>query len=247
MNAIWIQNISSYRFRPEAIKSAEHIIDLKIKRREFLLKKYGQPSLVSYGGTQNNFTQILLYEARAARYYWKKFSLLLPAWCNFPGRKARQKDIVNTLLDLGYHNVTHALIHILNKYDIFPAPALLHVAHKSKSAPLAYDLVEMFRADIAETEVLKFLRQKKKPLEELRQKDIGRFLARINRRLERKYFIKQFGYCQTYRYYMELQVLAFVKAVNHKTIFKPLQLPMRHENRCAYCTAKPRENLTLAA
>lgn len=228
----------------EAIISAENIINLKIKRREFLLKKYGHSSLVGYGGTQNNFMQILLYEARAARYYWKKFSLLLPAWCNFPGRKARRQDIVNTLLDLGYHNLTYQVINIFKKYDIAAVPALLHVARHSKGAPLAYDLVEMFRADIVETQVLKFLRQKKRPLKTLRPKDIAIFLARINRGLEHKYFIKQFGYCQAYKYYMELQVLTFVKAVNHKTIFIPLRLPTRHESRCIYCSIKPPETLT---
>lgn len=150
--------------------------------------------------------------------------------------------MVNALLDLGYHNLTHQVINILKKYDIFPAPALFHVAHRSKSTPLAYDLVEMFRADIVEMQVLKFLRQKKQPLVSLHPKDIAIFLSRINRRLERKYFIKQFGYCQTYKYYMELQVLAFVKAVNHKTVFIPLSLPVRHESRCAYCLAKPSDN-----
>ena len=57
--------------------------------------------------------------------------------------------------------ITGSKPQILEKYDVSPALGILHVARASKSAPLAYDLVEMFRADIVETEVLKFLRIKK--------------------------------------------------------------------------------------
>ncbi|OHA90846.1 MAG: hypothetical protein A2832_00825 [Candidatus Zambryskibacteria bacterium RIFCSPHIGHO2_01_FULL_44_22b] len=31
---------------------------------------------------------------------------------------------------------------------------------------------------------------------------------------------------------MEVQILKFVKAVNHKEVFEPLKLPARHESRC---------------
>jgi len=36
-----------------------------------------------------------------------------------------------------------------------------------------------------------------------------------------------------YRYYMELQVLKFIKAVNHGEVYKPLSLPTRHDTRCS--------------
>lgn len=232
MNAIWINNISNYKNTKQAAISAKEIIKLKIKRREFLLKRYKINSPIKYGGQQKNLQQILLYEARAAKYYWKKFSLLLPSWCDFRARKPKSQDIVNKLLDIGYHHATNAVKIILEKYGITPILGILHVAHKTDSAPLLYDLVEMFRADAVEAEVLRFLRGKKKPIVILRQRDIGIFLSRINKRLQRKYFLKVMKQCHKYQYYMELQILRFVKAVDHKEIFYPIHLPVRHDSRC---------------
>ena len=82
-------------------------------------------------------------------------------------------------------------------------------------------------------EVLKIFRMKRRPVEKLCQKDVRIFLYRISRRLEHRYFIRSFGQCHTYRYYMELQILKFIKAVNNKEIFEPFHLPSRHDTRCA--------------
>ena len=232
MNAIWLTHISAYQKTENSFISAEKIMNIKNQRRELLMQKYGvllpKMRLANYRNNQ----EIMLAEGRAAQLFWKKFSLLLPSWCDFQRRCPRSDDMVNCLLDLGYHQVTNVVRKILEKYDILPALGILHVARKSTSAPLAYDLVEMFRADIVEPEVLKFFRVKKQPIEKLRPKDIRIFLYHINRRLDRRHFIKSFKQCQTYRYYMELQILKFVKAVNHKEVFSPLHLPSRHDTRC---------------
>lgn len=245
MNSIWINNISNYKNSRNAVLSAKVIIGLKIKRREILLKRYKINFPPKYGDKQKNLQQILLYEARAAKYFWRKFSLLLPKWCGFSSRKAKSSDIINKLLDLGYHHITNAVKIILEKYDISPSLGILHSAHKKNSAPLAYDLVEMFRADIVDLEVLKFLRSKKKPMVLIRQKDIGIFLSRINSKLEKKYYLKGFKQCRSYRYYMELQILKFVKAVNHKEIFHPLSLPIRHDIRCKSSDKAVSNHLTI--
>lgn len=176
--------------------------------------------------------EIFLYEARAAKYFWNQFCQLLPDWCNFKRRKARSKDIANTLLDIGYHHITNTVKQILDSHDITSALGILHKANKVNSAPLAYDLVEIFRADIVEAEVLNFLRLKKKPILNISKKEIAKFISRINKRIEKKYFLREFKQCHTYKYYMELQVLKFIKAVNHKAVFSPLQLPLRHDSRC---------------
>ncbi|OGZ74101.1 MAG: CRISPR-associated endonuclease Cas1 [Candidatus Staskawiczbacteria bacterium RIFCSPLOWO2_01_FULL_38_12b] len=141
--------------------SAEKVLNLKNQRRELMLKKYG--ALLSHIRLKNYHTsqKIMLAEGCAAQLFWKQFSLLLPVWCNFRARNPGSNDIVNRLLDIGYHHITSVVKKILEKYDVSPALGILHVARASKSAPLAYDLVEMFRADIVETEVLKFLRIKK--------------------------------------------------------------------------------------
>ncbi|HLD70513.1 MAG TPA: CRISPR-associated endonuclease Cas1 [Negativicutes bacterium] len=232
MNAIWITRISAYKQTENCFVSAEKIMNIKNQRRELMLKKYGvllpHIRLADYHNNQ----AIMLAEGRAAQLFWKQFSLPLPSWCGFRARMPGSDDIVNRLLDLGYHQITNVTRKILEKYDISPALGILHVARKSTSAPLAYDLVEMFRADIVETEVLKFLRMKKQPMEQLRQKDIPIFLYRINRRLARRHFIKSFKQCHTYLYYMELQILKFISAVNHKEVFSPIHLPSRHDGRC---------------
>jgi CRISPR-associated endonuclease Cas1 len=182
---------------------------------------------------------LLLYEARAAKHFWKQYKILIPAWTLFPGRRARAKDVANSLLDIGYHHLANVVKKILEEHDVTLAPALFHVAHREKSAPLVYDLMELFRADIVDTEVLKYLRLKRVPLGTLEQKNISHFIYRLNKRLEKKYFLTDFKQCHTYRYYMELQIIKFIKAVNHKEVFQPIHLPQRHDTRCACILPKP--------
>lgn len=232
MNALWINHLSAYKQTKNCLSSARVIMNVKNQRREFLLKKYTlHLSHVRLNNDSDN-QKIMLAEGRAAQLFWRKFSLLVPPWCNFRARMSGSNDVVNHLLDIGYHHITGVTKKIIEKYDIPPVLGILHVAHKSTSAPLAYDLVEMFRADIVEAEVLKFLRMKKRSFAMIQQKDVPIFLFRINKRVDHRYFIKDFKQCRTYRYYMELQVLKFIKAVNRKEIFSPLHLPSRHEGRC---------------
>src|SRR3989344_883136 len=195
MNAIWITHIANYKKTEDCLASAQIILNIKNQRRELMLKNYDvllpHIRLVNYRSAQ----RIMLAEGRAAQLFWKKFSLLIPNWCSFRKRMPGSDDIVNHLLDIGYHHITNIVRNILEKYDISPALGILHVARASTSAPLAYDLVEMFRADIVETEVLKFLRMKKVPIEKLRKRDTPIFLYRLNHRLNRRHFIKAFGQC----------------------------------------------------
>src|SRR3989338_10195470 len=184
-NAIWITHISAYKQTENCFASAEQIMNIKNQRRELMLKKYGL--LLPHVRFANYHTvqEIMLAEGRAAQLFWKKFYVLLPRWCNFRSRKPGSDDTANRLLDIGYHQITNVVKKILEKYDTSPALAILHIARRSKSAPLAYDLVEMFRADIVEIEVLKLLRMKKRPFNILTTKDISVFLYRIKRRLDR--------------------------------------------------------------
>ncbi len=109
---------------------------------------------------------------------------------------------------------------------------LMHSARESSSKPLVYDLMEIFRSDLVDTEVLRFLRLKKRFLNETNEKIIAQFINSINKRLEKKHFLKDFNECMPYRYYIEVQILKFIKAVNHKEIFEPISLPNRHDSRC---------------
>ena len=50
---------------------------------------------------------------------------------------------------------------ILSK-DISPSLGLIHRAHSAAAKPLVYDLMEMFRADMVDFVLLKYLRLKKR-------------------------------------------------------------------------------------
>jgi len=233
MNSIWIKKICSYKHSRRSLNTAKNLIDCKIKRRKILLKNYRRQ--VFYN-TRKDYPKdiqgLLLYEARVAKIFWKEFKEIIPVWTKFKGREPREGDITNRLLDIGYHHLTVKIIKIFQKYDISPALGIIHSAQQSDSAPLAYDLMEMFRADIVDSEVIKFLHQKKKPVSIITEKETAKFVSKLNNRLAHKYYLKNFKQCHTYQYYMELQVLKFIKAVNIKSVFTPIRLPVRHENRC---------------
>ena len=231
MNALWITRMSEYRTSINCIDSARNIIAIKISRQNILLKKYDRAYVDKNITKKNSLNDIFLEEARVAKKFWREFGSLTPQWLNFQTRKPRSGDITNTLLDIGYHHVCGVISSILERHSISPALGLLHIARTSKSKPLVYDLVEMFRSDIVDSEILRFLRLKKKEIVSI-EKEVGHFLHNINMRLERKYYLKNFKTCHTYRYYMELQILSFISAINHKRAFNPIHLPARHEHRC---------------
>jgi CRISPR-associated endonuclease Cas1 len=231
MNALWITRMSDYKHSPLALESAKRLIKVKIAQETALLRRYQRPVFKADFSQIQTVGDILLTEARAARYFWRHFSELLPEGSGFLGRQPGAADPVNKLLDVGYHHVTGIVRKFLDERDVPVALGLLHVARTSASAPLAYDLVELFRADTVDAEALRFFRLKKKPLRTA-DEEIAHFLAKLNERLTRLHYLKNFGQCHTYRYYMELQILKFVKAVDHGEVFAPLHLPARHDTRC---------------
>lgn len=187
--------------------------------------------------TKSDIRDLLLIEARAAKTYWTLFRKLLPNYPEFKSRNRKGTDQVNILLNIGYHHLVAETRKIFGKHNIPTDVGLVHIAHTNKAEPLIYDLIELFRADVVDSEVLRFLRLKKNKLHSIKEREIAHFVHRISKRLNRRYFLKDFDSCQTYRYYMELQLLKFAKAINHQEIFKPLSLPSRHENRCTKCKA----------
>jgi len=233
MNALWINRLCSYKRLPLSVESAKRLVEIKTERQDALLKKYKKKLSTNDILAAANIQAVLLSEARAAKLYWREFRLLLPSFLGFHGRKPRAADITNRLLDIGYHHLTNVVRKILDRNAVPSVMGILHVAHKTDSAPLAYDLVELFRADIVDAEVLRFLRLKKKVFINLDQRELAHFLHEVNERLERKYYLKDFKMCHPYTYYMELQILKFISAVNHKTVFDPLHLPARHDSRCS--------------
>lgn len=232
MNALWISRMSRYQRSKNALESARRVVRLKIERQNALLRRYKKPAVTIGLDDASSVSKLLLLEARAARHFWRQMRVLLPQYPSFAGREPYAADVVNKLLDIGYHHLAGAVRKICEQQQVTAALGLLHVARSAKSEPLVYDLMELFRSDVIDAELLRFLRLKKKKITGVGQSDISHFLHEVNERMERKYYIKEFKSCQTYRYYMELQVLKFIKAINNGGVFMPLHLPVRHDNRC---------------
>jgi CRISPR-associated endonuclease Cas1 len=232
MNALWLNRIYTYKNSTQSVETVKKIIAIKIIRETLLIRRYKKYVALTSPANATTLNEILLIEARSAKQFWGVFAHIISPQYGFIGRKTGDSDIVNELLDIGFHHITQIVTKMLMQQNIPTEIGLLHTAHASNSSPLSYDLVELFRADLVGVELLRFLRLKKKPLHELSQKHIGHFLSAINKRMEHKYYLKEFRQCHTYKYYMELQILRFIKAVNHNQIFEPFTLPTRHDTRC---------------
>lgn len=221
----------AYLHSPHRIESAHKIVAMKIAREGALLRRYGRKAGLAASDAQT-IEDVLLWEARAAKHFWKEFRALLPLYPDFEGRSVRAQDPVNRLLDIGYHHLAGSIQKILTRLEIPTALGIIHAPHAADSAPLVYDLMELFRADTINTELLRFLRLKKKRIDVVDQTIIGHFLHEVNERMDRMYYLRDFHACQSYRYYMELQILKFISAVNHRQTFSPVELPTRHDSRC---------------
>ena len=148
-------------------------------------------------------------------------------------RRPHHSDVVNRLLDVGYHHLATLVEKIISEKDISPSLGLIHHAQSATSKPLVYDLMELFRADTVDFTLLRYLRLKKKPiiLDEVGG-HIGHFLHEVNKTLDRLFYLHDFAQCHKYGYYMNLQVVKFIKAINRQEVFGPLMLPRRHDSRC---------------
>jgi len=230
MNALRLHRIFKYKSSPKCLATAARIIQTKVKRQSVLLKKYKVAGYECDIKSVRNMRQLLLEEARAAKYFWSKYRSNLSKELRFY-RRPKSVDPINRLLDIGYHHLAGKVRKILIAHAIPTQVGLLHSANSTDAGPLVYDLMEMFRADIVDSELIRFVHLKKKPIV-VDQKLIAAFLFRVNARLQKLFYIKEFRQCHTYLYYIELQILRFIKGVNHNEIFNPLHLPTRNESRC---------------
>ncbi len=242
MNALWLTRMCAYKHTPEALESAKCLIAMKIERESALLIHYKKSPFIADFSKVKTTGDILLIEARAARHFWKAFRDLLPPDTSFKTRTPGAHDTVNRLLDIGYHHITGIVHTYLTTREVPVALGLLHIARTSDSAPLAYDLVELFRADTVDAELLRYIHLKKRTLHGA-DHDVSHFLHELNERLSRLHYIKNFKQCHAYRYYMDLQMLAFIHAVDHGKPFTPISLPDRHDTRCKRSSLTPNSNV----
>ncbi len=226
--------MSDYAHSSFALESAKNILHAKMKAQQILAKSHDQDIDFDHKSTKNVHTieNLLLLEARFAHKYWKSLRTILSGKVVFYGRKPQTNDPVNRLLDIGYHHLTGKVSALFQKHHMNTSIGLFHQPRTSTSEPLVYDFMELFRADIVDAELIKYFHLKKKPVQELNTDEIPLFLSRINIKLNKSFYLKNFSNCRSYHYYMELQILRFAKCVRTKQVFFPISIPRRHENRC---------------
>jgi len=215
MNALWLERFYTYRNSPLALLSAKALLEIKDMRRSHLLSRYHLVIPYNLYESCKTLEDVLLCEARNAKRFWASYAKLLPSWYADFSRKPRSGDTVNQLLDVGYHHLATMVEKIILAKGILPSVGLIHRPHRADSKPLVYDLMELFRADMVDFALLRYLRLKKKPIVNA-QEHVGHFLSQINILREKPYYLQDFKQCQRYGYYMELQVVKFIKAVNQR-------------------------------
>jgi len=189
-----------------ALRQAKKFVQGKQFNQMVLLKRFPaihQEDEIAYerwGALQRQIAKVasletlLGYEGTAADIYFQLFASRLPKGWNFSGRrKRRAPDQTNSLLSLAYTMVYHQTRSAL---QIVGLDAFLGCLHKPRHghAALASDLMEEFRAVLADYLVLSMSRHREIVPEDfewnaqlgyrLKQDKLKRFLAKFDARLD---------------------------------------------------------------
>lgn len=232
MNAKFLEKLIIYR-QTSALAFARLLLLQKIKYQLAVIgEKAAYLDFKNKIGQTSDIPALMLVEARAARLYWRKFGSKVQQKILWSGRQARQKDIANKLLDIGYHYLALKITKICQEINLPTELGLFHKAQSHKARPLVYDFMEPLRPIMVDDVLLKILGKKKKEVKTLNPKLISYFISRIKNRGERRYFHKNLGYCITLDYWIRLILLEFMNSVNTGKKFNSIFPSMRHETRC---------------
>jgi len=232
MNAKFLEHFIGYR-ETYALDLAKTLLSQKIEYQFAILgeRKVAQPFLDEISGAQE-IQKILLIEARAARSYWRKFGTRIATKAVWLGREAHQKDIMNQLLNIGYHYLAQKFVNICQEINLPTELGIFHKAQSAKAHPLIYDFMEIMRPIIVDDILLKMLHRKKLPIAKIDAKEISHFVYRMKQKGGAKYFHKKLGYCIELNYWIRLLLLEFMGSVRSRTSYHPLFPSLRHESRC---------------
>ncbi|MCK9280547.1 MAG: CRISPR-associated endonuclease Cas1 [Melioribacteraceae bacterium] len=101
--------------------------------------------------------KLMGYEGSAAAAYWHLIKIFLPSHCNFDYREHRDaKNPVNIMLNYSYGILYSRIINSITVLGLNPSISFLHSEQKNKPT-LAYDLIEPFRAPVADRTVIAIL------------------------------------------------------------------------------------------
>lgn len=185
--AVQLRQLEASQRMAEAIAIARAVVLGKIKNQINLIKYFGKYARRRHQGFQEHYKnfeaaaeklvaevaampkegemgklrgQLFSIEGRLASHYWDMVKLLLTGVVDFPGRRRQgATDMVNSLLNYGYAILRSRVLQAIYNTGLNPALSFLHVPRRQEPT-LAYDLMEIFRAQVVDRVVLAELRRR---------------------------------------------------------------------------------------
>ena len=182
---------------------------------------------------QQTLDQVRGVEGLAAREYFACWQNMVGKQWTFNGRNRRPPtDPVNSLLSFAYALLQGQVMAAVNVAGLDPYIGYLHEVHHGQPA-MVLDLMEEFRALIADNLVLSVLHKKEiqpqdfnESLGAYRLKDNARktFLEAFNKKMNDEFKHPVFDYRCTYRRGIELQARLLSRHLQEGVPYKPLSL-----------------------
>jgi CRISPR-associated protein Cas1 len=171
------------------------------------------------------------YEGAAAGRYFETFAGFFPEDCPFEYRSRRPPhNAANAILSFAYTLIASEMECILHAAGLDPAIGFLHEAADRRPS-LALDMIEPFRAPIADAMAIDILSHKMlKPKEHFEKREGGiylnqdgrkKFFMAYERRMNREYVSEQTGLRTTVRGELRNQAVALKAAIMNEEPFIP--------------------------
>ena len=222
----------------ERLALVKTIVEAKIHNQYALLYRRGQTdnqlkTRKKAVAQQQTLDAVRGMEGLAAREYFACWDAMLGENWSFKGRFRRPAtDPVNSLLGFSYGLLRTQVTAAVHLAGLDPYVGFLHETTRGQPA-MVLDLMEEFRALIADTIVVTVLLQKElkendfeESLGAYRLKDAGRktFLTAFERKMNDEFKHPVFDYRCTYRRAIELQARLFARHLQEGVPYKPLVL-----------------------
>lgn len=232
------------------LEFSKKIIKAKIHNQMVVLRRYIKNSAVDLAecihnmkisenkiNTCKSVDEIMGYEGIAARNYFSGLSALVKDDFKFNGRSRRPpKDPFNSMLSLGYTILMYVIYGEIENRGLSPYISFLH-SIREKHPSLASDLMEEWRAVIADSVVMSLVQGKEIDIENFTSEEgkgvyldkegmkifISKFEKKINS--ENRY-ITYDGESSSFRRCIYIQTTRLVDAIENKdpSLYKPVMI-----------------------
>lgn len=170
------------------------------------------------------------HEGSAAASYFNSWAALFPPEFPFERRSTRPPlNPVNAALSFSATILYHEMHTFLHAHGLDPALGLLHTTENGRWS-LALDLIEPFRAVVAEALTLDLFSHRMLKAEHFEPRDGGVYLNKIGRaklllqyekRMERQFMSESIGHRTTLRQQLEQQAVLLKSALDTPAAFEP--------------------------